>query len=59
MIVLQLAQRLNRQATARELAATLGKTEAEVESILHQGERAKQKMVTANLRLVVSIAKKY
>jgi RNA polymerase nonessential primary-like sigma factor len=54
-----LAQQLNRQPTARELAATFGKTEAEVESILHQGERAKQKMVTANLRLVVSVAKKY
>jgi RNA polymerase nonessential primary-like sigma factor len=54
-----LAQKLNRQPTARELAATLGKAEAEVESILHQGERAKQKMVTANLRLVVAIAKKY
>ncbi|MBD2532401.1 RNA polymerase sigma factor, RpoD/SigA family [Nostoc flagelliforme FACHB-838] len=54
-----LAQRLNRQPTTRELAVTLGKTEAEVESILHQGERAKQKMVTANLRLVVSVAKKY
>jgi RNA polymerase nonessential primary-like sigma factor len=34
-----LAQQLNRQPTARELAATLGKTEAEVKSILHQGER--------------------
>ncbi|MBD2536223.1 RNA polymerase sigma factor, RpoD/SigA family [Nostoc flagelliforme FACHB-838] len=54
-----LAQRLNRQPTTRELAANLGKTEAEVKSILHQGERAKQKMVTANLRLVVSVAKKY
>ncbi|OYE01443.1 RpoD/SigA family RNA polymerase sigma factor [Nostoc sp. 'Peltigera membranacea cyanobiont' 232] len=50
---------LNRQPTARELATSLGQTEAEVESILHQGERAKQKMVTANLRLVVAIAKKY
>ena len=54
-----LAQQLNRQPTARELATTLGKTEAEVKSILYQGERAKQKMVTANLRLVVAIAKKY
>ncbi|WP_341531075.1 RpoD/SigA family RNA polymerase sigma factor [Nostoc sp. UHCC 0302] len=54
-----LALQLNRQLTARELAAALGKTEAEVESIFHQGERAKQKMVTANLRLVVSVAKKY
>ncbi|QLE45065.1 RpoD/SigA family RNA polymerase sigma factor (plasmid) [Nostoc sp. C052] len=50
---------LNRQPTARELATSLGQSEAEVELILHQGERAKQKMVTANLRLVVAIAKKY
>ncbi|QLE53807.1 RpoD/SigA family RNA polymerase sigma factor (plasmid) [Nostoc sp. C057] len=54
-----LALQLNREATARELATSLGQSEAEVESILHQGERAKQKMVTANLRLVVAIAKKY
>ncbi|MHC5763379.1 RpoD/SigA family RNA polymerase sigma factor [Nostoc sp.] len=54
-----LALQLNRQPTARELATSLGQSEAEVESILHQGERAKQKMVTANLRLVVAIAKKY
>ncbi|WP_375495801.1 sigma factor-like helix-turn-helix DNA-binding protein [uncultured Nostoc sp.] len=54
-----LALQLNRQPTARELATSLGQSEAEVELILHQGERAKQKMVTANLRLVVAIAKKY
>ncbi len=51
--------KLNREPTARELATSLGQSEAEVELILHQGERAKQKMVTANLRLVVAIAKKY
>ncbi|WP_341531895.1 RpoD/SigA family RNA polymerase sigma factor (plasmid) [Nostoc sp. UHCC 0302] len=54
-----IALQLNRKLTAGELAAALGKTEAEIESIIHQGERAKQKMVTANLRLVVSVAKKY
>ncbi|MCW5317999.1 RNA polymerase sigma factor, RpoD/SigA family [Nostoc sp. KVJ3] len=54
-----LALQLNREPTTRELATSLGQSEAEVESILHQGERAKQKMVTANLRLVVAIAKKY
>ncbi|MBW4426979.1 MAG: RpoD/SigA family RNA polymerase sigma factor [Nostoc desertorum CM1-VF14] len=54
-----LALQLKRQPTARELATSLEQSEAEVESILHQGERAKQKMVTANLRLVVSVAKKY
>jgi RNA polymerase nonessential primary-like sigma factor len=54
-----LALQLNREPTTRELATSLGQSEAEVESILDQGERAKQKMVTANLRLVVAIAKKY
>lgn len=54
-----IALQLNREPTARELATSLGQSEAEVELILHQGERAKQKMVTANLRLVVVIAKKY
>ncbi|MBW4690024.1 MAG: RpoD/SigA family RNA polymerase sigma factor [Komarekiella atlantica HA4396-MV6] len=56
---IELTQELSRQPTDSELAATLGKTEAEIAQILRQGQRAKQKMVTANLRLVVSIAKKY
>jgi RNA polymerase nonessential primary-like sigma factor len=54
-----LALQLNRQPTARELATSLGQSEAEVQSIIQQGQKAKQKMVTANLRLVVSVAKKY
>ncbi|MEH2096642.1 RpoD/SigA family RNA polymerase sigma factor [Nostoc sp.] len=54
-----LALQLNREPTTRELATSLGQTEAEVQSIVQQGQKAKQKMVTANLRLVVSIAKKY
>ncbi|MBD6620996.1 RpoD/SigA family RNA polymerase sigma factor [Komarekiella sp. 'clone 1'] len=54
-----LTQQLNREPTNSELAASLEKTEAEVTQILNLGQRAKQKMVTANLRLVVAIAKKY
>ncbi|MEH1862997.1 MAG: sigma-70 factor domain-containing protein [Nostoc sp.] len=54
-----LALQLNCQPTARELAALLGQNEAEVQSIIQQGQKAKEKMVTANLRLVVSVAKKY
>ncbi|MBD6620799.1 RpoD/SigA family RNA polymerase sigma factor [Komarekiella sp. 'clone 1'] len=54
-----ISQELNRQPTNSELAASLDKTEAELTQTLKLGQRAKQKMVTANLRLVVSIAKKY
>ena len=54
-----LALQLNREPTTRELATSLGQTEAEVQSIVQQGQKAKHKMVTANLRLVVAIAKKY
>ncbi|MEA5504990.1 RpoD/SigA family RNA polymerase sigma factor [Halotia wernerae UHCC 0503] len=55
----ELAQELHRQPTTSELAADTGETETELTQILKLGQRAKQKMVTANLRLVVSIAKKY
>ncbi|MBD2212112.1 RpoD/SigA family RNA polymerase sigma factor [Nostoc linckia FACHB-104] len=54
-----LSQKLNREPTLSELAAEVDKSEAELKQILKLGQRAKQKMVTANLRLVVSIAKKY
>jgi DNA-directed RNA polymerase sigma subunit (sigma70/sigma32) len=47
------------QPTTRELATSLGQSEAEVQAIIQQGQKAKEKMVTANLRLVVSVAKKY
>ncbi|MEA5506949.1 RpoD/SigA family RNA polymerase sigma factor [Halotia wernerae UHCC 0503] len=55
----ELAQELHRQPTTSELAADTGETETELTQILKLGQRAKQKMVIANLRLVVSIAKKY
>ncbi|MBW4690092.1 MAG: RpoD/SigA family RNA polymerase sigma factor [Komarekiella atlantica HA4396-MV6] len=54
-----LTKQLHREPTSDELAADINKTEAEVAQILKLGHRAKQKMVTANLRLVVSVAKKY
>ena len=45
--------------TKEELAASLELTPKELRKLLRDGEKAKDKMVTANLRLVVSVAKKY
>ncbi len=47
----ELIQQLDRSPTTAELAADADKTEVEIAQILHLGQRAKQKMVTANLRL--------
>ena len=43
----------------QQLADNLGITIKELKKEIRAGERAKDKMVTANLRLVVSVAKKY
>ncbi|WP_413199404.1 RpoD/SigA family RNA polymerase sigma factor [Nostoc piscinale] len=55
----KLSEQLDREPTLAELANFVNKSESEITQIRHIGQRAKQKMVTANLRLVVSIAKKY
>jgi RNA polymerase nonessential primary-like sigma factor len=53
-----LEQTLNRPPTQMEWAnATV--TTAELDRLLRSGHQAKQKMIAANLRLVVAIAKKY
>lgn len=54
-----LTKKLRREPKVAEWAAHKGLKEAEINQILRQGHRAKQKMVEANLRLVVAIAKKY
>ncbi|MEA5606325.1 RpoD/SigA family RNA polymerase sigma factor [Nostoc sp. UHCC 0252] len=55
----ELTQQLDREPTMTELANAVEKTETQIRAALHLGQKAKQKMVTANLRLVVSVAKKY
>ena len=54
-----LTKNLCYEPTSAEWALHVHLTEIELHQILRQGQRAKQKMVEANLRLVVSLAKKY
>lgn len=55
----QLYQELGRIPTRVELAERLGLTERQLEHRLHRSRVAKRKMIRSNLRLVVSIAKRY
>jgi RNA polymerase nonessential primary-like sigma factor len=54
-----LTKKMHQEPTLQEWADHVRKSETEVKQIVHQGKRAKQKMIEANLRLVVAIAKKY
>jgi RNA polymerase nonessential primary-like sigma factor len=54
-----LTKMLLREPTTEEWAAEVQQEEAELTRLMHQGQRAKKKMIEANLRLVVAIAKKY
>ncbi|MDX2096704.1 MAG: RNA polymerase sigma factor, RpoD/SigA family [Leptolyngbyaceae cyanobacterium bins.59] len=54
-----LEKKLQREASQQEWADHVGLSASELAQTLHQGRRAKQKMIEANLRLVVAIAKKY
>ncbi|GJD18750.1 RpoD subfamily RNA polymerase sigma 70 subunit [Rivularia sp. IAM M-261] len=54
-----LEKKLHREASLKEWAEHVKQPEADVKQTVHQGKRAKQKMIEANLRLVVAIAKKY
>ncbi|MBD2139227.1 RpoD/SigA family RNA polymerase sigma factor [Anabaena sp. FACHB-1237] len=50
---------LGQEATKNQVALRLEMTEKQLEHRLYQGRVAKRKMIRSNLRLVVSIAKRY
>ena len=58
-VQMQLNQSLGHLPTKPELAAALNLTERQLEQKLYQSRVAKRKMIRSNLRLVVSIAKRY
>jgi RNA polymerase primary sigma factor len=55
----QRSEELGRSITPAELASHFKLNERQFESKLHQSRVAKRKMIRSNLRLVVSIAKRY
>ncbi len=54
-----LESKLGQEPSKLEVASELEMTEKQLESRLYQGRVAKRKMIRSNLRLVVSIAKRY
>ena len=54
-----LVEQLDREPSRAEWAAAAELSEADLDEALKSGRRAKRKMIEANLRLVVAVAKKY
>ncbi|MBC7969327.1 MAG: RNA polymerase sigma factor, RpoD/SigA family [Verrucomicrobia bacterium] len=54
-----LLQQLGHEPTVSEWTQSVNLSEPELQQAIAEGENAKRKMVEANLRLVVSVAKKY
>ncbi|MBW4634780.1 MAG: RpoD/SigA family RNA polymerase sigma factor [Iphinoe sp. HA4291-MV1] len=54
-----LLEKLGEQPSKATVGSHLGMTEKQLENRLYQGRVAKRKMIRSNLRLVVSIAKRY
>lgn len=54
-----LGKKLRREPTTQEWALHVQISEASLSATIQTGQRAKQKIISANLRLVVMIAKKY
>ncbi len=59
LMEIKACEELANTATKEDLAGVLGMTVKDLKREIRDGEKAKDKMVTANLRLVVSVAKKY
>ncbi|MEM8828535.1 MAG: RNA polymerase sigma factor, RpoD/SigA family [Cyanobacteria bacterium P01_G01_bin.19] len=55
----ELEEKLGKEPTLEQWAKAAKVTPEEIQTILEAGDSAKRKMVEANLRLVVSVAKKY
>jgi RNA polymerase nonessential primary-like sigma factor len=55
----ELIDTLGQDPTLEQWGDRAGLSPNQLQTMIHQGQRAKQKMIEANLRLVVSIAKKY